>query len=133
MAGSILSQVNHIIAVVDEGKSWYSCKYGIPENKISVIMNTEDLEYYDSISIQKDLVEKFHDAFVISYIGGFGPHRGIDNAIRMMPYVIKTIPHAKLLLVGGKGSPIFEKTMRDLCAKLKLENHVEFTGGLILN
>lgn len=128
MARSILPRVSHIIAVVDEGKFFYSSQYGIPENKISVIMNTEDTDYFDTIPIQKTLVEKFKDNFVISYVGGFGPHRGIDTAIRMMPSVIKTIPHAKLLLIGGKGNPSFEKTMRDLCVELNLENNVEFTG-----
>ena len=40
MAGSILSRVNRIIAVVDEGKSWYSLNMVFRKTRFSVIMNT---------------------------------------------------------------------------------------------
>lgn len=128
MAKSILLQIDHIITVIDEGKEFYSQEYGIPKNKISVIMNTEDLEHYDAISIQNNLLFKWQNNFVVSYIGGFGPHRGIDTAIKAMSAIVEAIPHAKLLLVGGKGSPSFEQSMRDLCKELEVEDYVEFTG-----
>lgn len=128
MAKSILPQIDHIIAVIDEGKEFYSREYDIPKNKISVIMNTEDLQYYDAISIQNNLLVKWQNNFVVSYIGGFGPHRGIDTAIKATPAIIESIPHAKLILVGGKGSSSFEQSMQDLCKQLGVEEDVEFTG-----
>ena len=127
-ASIVLPQVSHVIAVIDEGKEYYKKWYGIKDDRISVIMNTEDLEYYDSIKIKDEIIEENASKYIISYIGGFGPHRGIDTAIQAMPHIIDSIPDAKLQLVGGKGSPAFETAMHQLCKDLKIEQHVEFTG-----
>ena len=127
MSKSTLPEVSHIISVIDEGKTYYSKEYRIPENNITVVMNAEDLGYYDSIPIHFDILKKYKTNFVISYIGGFGPHRGIDTAIRMMAEVIKVIPTAKLILVGA-GSPAFDTTIRTLCKEMNVENNIDFTG-----
>ncbi len=127
-AKKVLHKVNHIIAVINEGKEYYHDNYKIPNDRITVIMNTEDLNFYDSIEIKDEVIGRFSKKYIISYIGGFGPHRGIDTAIRAMPNVIKAIPHAQLLLVGGKGSPKFESEIHALIKDLHLEDHVHLTG-----
>ncbi len=127
-AKTVLQQVKHIIAVIDEGKEYYQNYYKIPNDRITVIMNTEDLDFYDSIKLKNDIIEKYANKYIISYIGGFGPHRGIDTAIRAMPNVIRAIPHAQLLLVGGKGSPKFESEIHTLINSLNLKEHVYLTG-----
>lgn len=133
MALTILPKVDHIIAVIDEGKKIYSLDYQISDDRITTIMNTEDLNYYDSISIHQKIVNKYANNFVMLYVGGFGPHRGIETAINALPEIIDKIPHAKLLLVGGGGSPEYAITIHDLCKKLKLENNIEFTGWVNFN
>jgi len=126
---SILTHVDRVITVVDEAKEHYINDCGIPPEKITVLMNTEDLEEFDNLGINKSLVAKYKNDFVISYIGGFGPHRGIDTAIKAMPKVLRKIPEAKLLLVG-KGSKKYEEEMKKLCKSLEVENNVEFTGWI---
>ena len=44
-AKTVLQQVKHIIAVIDEGKEYYQNYYKIPNDRITVIMNTEDLDF----------------------------------------------------------------------------------------
>lgn len=128
IAKEVLPQVNHIIAVVDEGKKYYENVYGIQNNRITVIMNTEDLDYYDSIKINDEIIKENSSKYIISYIGGFGPHRGIDTAIKAMPKIVMAIPDAQLLLVGGKGSLKFESEIRDLINSLNVKDHVKLTG-----
>ena len=125
---SVLQRMDRIITVVDEAKEHYVNDCGIPSEKITVVMNAEDLDKFGNLKIDQSLVTKYENNFVVSYIGGFGPHRGIDTAIKSMPQILKEIPDAKLLLVGGKGSEEYEKELKKLCEELKVENNVEFTG-----
>ncbi len=125
---SVLQHVDRIIAVVEESKEHYINDCGVPPEKITVVMNAEDLEDFGNLEIDESLVRKYKTNFVISYIGGFGPHRGMDTAIKAMPDVVEEIPDARLLLVGGKGSEEYEEELKKLCKELKVENNVEFTG-----
>ncbi|MHC1577405.1 MAG: glycosyltransferase family 4 protein [Candidatus Methanospirareceae archaeon] len=125
---SVLQHVDRIIAVVEESKEHYINDCGVPPEKITVVMNAEDLEDFGNLEIDESLVRKYKNNFVISYIGGFGPHRGMDTAIKAMPDVVEEIPDARLLLVGGKGSEEYEEELKKLCKELKVENNVEFTG-----
>lgn len=125
---SVLRRVDRIITVVDEAKEHYVNDCGVPPEKITVVMNAEDLDEFGNLEIDQSLVTKYENNFVVSYIGGFGPHRGIDTVIKSMPKILKEIPNAKLLLVGGKGSEEYEKELKKLCEELKVENNVEFTG-----
>jgi len=119
-----VNNVNHIIVVVDEQKDRL-VKMGILSDKITVVMNTEDLDVFDNAVIDDDIVTKYNNNFIISYIGGFGPHRGLDTPIKAMPKILQKIPDAKLLLVGKGGN---EDDLKQLCGKLGVKENVIFTG-----
>jgi len=123
----VLQRVDRIITVVDEAKDHYVIDCRVPAENITVVMNAEDLDEFGNLETKESLVTKYENDFVISYIGGFGPHRGIDTAIESMPTVLEEIPDARLLLVG-KGSGEFDKEMNELCKDLKVENNVVFTN-----
>ena len=125
---SVLKEVDEIIAVVEEGKDHYINECDISPNKITVVMNTEDIDVFNNIPIDSSIIAEYNDEFVISYIGGFGPHRGIDTAMKSISKVLNEIPNAKLLLVGGKGSKKHEKELNQIYKELNIRNHVEFTG-----
>lgn len=124
---SMLQRVDRIITVVDEAKEHYINDCGVSPEKITVVMNTEDLEEFSNLEIDESLVTNYKNNFVISYIGGFGQHRGVDTAIKSMSNVLEEMPNAKLLLVG-KGSKVYEEELRELCKDLNVENNVECTG-----
>ena len=117
---------DHIIVVIEEQKERF-VKLGISSKKIAVIMNTEELDVFDTAEIK---YLGYEDNFVISYVGGFEPHRGLDTAIKAMPKILEKIPNAKLLLVGGKGSGKYENELKKLCKELEVEEHVIFTGWI---
>ena len=77
---------------------------------MTVIENTEDLDYFRGIPPDAELLGRWKGDFVISYIGGFGGrHRGLDTAIEAMPAILESIPNARLLLVGeGSIRPVLE-------------------------
>lgn len=120
----ILKHVDHVITVVEEAKRRI-ITLGIPEEKISVACNTESLSFWKEFSLDEEIVRKFENHFIISYIGGFGPHRGLDCAIKAMVYVSKEAPESKLLLVG-RGAEWYELKLKNLVIQLNLESHVQF-------
>ncbi|RLI93481.1 MAG: glycosyltransferase WbuB [Candidatus Altiarchaeales archaeon] len=126
-----VKRANKIITVVEEAKNHYVRDCRIPPEKITVMMNTMDLETFDDAEI-KSVCNNYKDNFIISYIGCFGPHRGIDTSIKAMPKILEKIPNAKLLLVGG-GLKGYEEEIKKLCKDLKVENNVIFTGWVNFN
>ncbi len=115
-----------VIAVVDEMKELFIKKYQTPSQKIKVITNTEKKEFasnFSSCSILS-LEKSYEKKFVISYVGGFGPHRGLDTAIKGMIKIKKTIPNALLLLTGPKNKDV-NTHLRSLINQLNVEDHVE--------
>jgi len=129
---SILNHVDGVITVVDESKEHYIKDCKIPSEKITVVMNVEDLEEFCNLKIDENLDTKYKNNFIISYIGGFGPHRGTDIAIRSMPKVLEEISNAKLLLVG-RGPKEYKERLNKLRKELKIRNNVEFTGWVDFN
>jgi glycosyltransferase involved in cell wall biosynthesis len=73
---------------------------GVARERIIEVTNTEDGGYFAGLPIDPELTQRFGDAFVILYIGGFDPERGIDTALEAMPAVLKEIPNAMLVLIG---------------------------------
>lgn len=120
-----MNRAAHVIAVVPEAKSEYE-RMGIDPGKISVVSNTVDLEWFDSL-VPENLPTD-HDRFVITYVGTLsGPHRGLDTAIKAMPRVIDHIPSALLRFAGG-GS--FENQITSFVRDQGIDEHVEFTGWI---
>lgn len=120
-----VSKCDAVIAVVDEGRERLIAA-GIPGGSVTVVENTEDLEHFETLGIDAPLLEKYRSNFVISYVGGFGAHRGLDTAIKAMPEVLDAIPNALLLLVGdGRIRHELEK----LAHASGVGNSVEFAGS----
>ncbi|MFQ5429968.1 MAG: glycosyltransferase family 4 protein, partial [Phycisphaerae bacterium] len=100
-------------------------KLGATLEDILVVTNTEDVDYFDGLEIDESVVERFRDDFVILYVGGFGPQRGLDVAIRAMPSILESIPNARFVLVG---SGIIQSELEALAEQLELGDRVTFEG-----
>lgn len=113
---------DHILVVIDEAKDRLIAE-GIDRDKITIIENTEDADYFQGIPLDQGVIIHYATNFVISYIGGFGPHRGLDTAVKSMPDILQSIPNAKLLLVGGGN--LYTEELKKLVIELSLDKHVE--------
>ena len=120
-----LKMSTKIIVVVEE-EIGRLVKLGVPTQKIVVIHNTEDPNELDKLqSSIPDFSEQFRDKFVITYIGGFSRHRGLDVLIKAMPLILDEIPNAHLLLVGDG---VMKDHLVKMCEKIGIEDKVTFTG-----
>ncbi len=117
-------RASHIFVVVDEIKDRLVAK-GIPPEKITVVENTVKVEEFLSFPIDRDLTRELEGQFIIGYVGGFSPHRGLDTAIRAMARILEEIPDARLLLVG---EGVMMAELKELSGELGVDDSVLFTG-----
>ena len=101
---------------------------GVAESKLTVIPNAVNIEQFEQIT-EKDsvLVEELglKDKKVLGFIGSFYAYEGLDLLVDAMPEIIKHIPEAHLLLVGGGPQEANLKAQVNL---LGLQDRVTFTG-----
>lgn len=99
--------------------------YGIPDERIHVISNTEDETTFQFKPEQADfsIREQYKDKFLISYIGGIGVHRGLDTTLKAMPHIIKELPNIHFLIVGA--DPKSKVVIEDMVKELNIGAYVE--------
>ena len=120
--GNVLRQADHIIAVVDEMKERLTTQHGTDPEKITVISNYEDPEF---LNLAEEEIEKDSDFFVLSYIGGFSPARGLETVIEGMA-LLRDYPIR--LQIVGKGTPAVEAVYRKIVEDNGLQDSVELLG-----
>jgi glycosyltransferase involved in cell wall biosynthesis len=93
-------------------------KLGFKKNKISVV--------YNGIYCSKNLeqIKKFPIPTII-YLGRIKKYKRVDLLIRLMPQILKKVPHTKLLIAGWgtEGSVITDIVMRG-----SIKKNVEILG-----
>jgi glycosyltransferase involved in cell wall biosynthesis len=103
-------------------------KRGIPANKITVIPNAVDLSQFRfTATADPELVQKYGltRGSTLGFAGSFYAYEGLDILLRAMPLVMRAVPQARLLLLGGGPQ---EAGLRALAARLGLDRVVHFTG-----
>jgi len=121
----ILKEVDAVIVVIDESKERL-LRLGLPEDRIFVVPNTASREG-GTTPIDVEVVDRYRGRFVITYIGGFAPHRGLDTVVRAMPAVRARVPEVRLLLVGDRNER-YRRYLERLAEESGCADAVEMTG-----
>jgi len=100
MERTVLRQCARIIAVVPEGTRRIIDDYGVPADRVFVVSNTEDETTYDPGPPDADILGRYRDCWMATYVGGMGAHRGTDTAIRAAAIAGRRIERFKLVIVG---------------------------------
>jgi len=121
------NRYNKIICVVEEMKEKLVSKFDIETDKLIVVSNHEEKVFITNFqnNSTQNCIDK--DVFSITYVGGFGPHRGLDTAIKGMSTIIKKVPKPKLYLIG-KGSADVEAKLKELIQENKVSLNVDLVG-----
>ncbi len=101
---------------------------GIPQEKVTVIPNAVDLEHFTVGGVpDQQLAEKLglNDAHVLGFIGSFYAYEGLHLLLQALPDILRTVPNARILLVGGG---IQESHLKQLATDLGVADKVVFTG-----
>ena len=97
-------------------------------DKIVVIPNGITIDEFDVPYSKEECREKLGlppDDEIILFLGGLSPPKGPDILLKAMPKILKNIPDARLIFVGGGG---MREELEILCEKLGVEGDVKFTG-----
>jgi glycosyltransferase involved in cell wall biosynthesis len=120
-----LREADAVIVVIEEARDRL-VDLGIDPGKIAVVPNTVTVQSGE-IPVDPEIVGRYRGRFVVSYIGGFAPHRGLDTVVRAVPIARRGVPDLRLVLVGG-GNEGYRKRLEGLARELRCDDIVEFTG-----
>ena len=119
-----LNQVDRIIVVVEEAIDRLEA-LGIDRGKIHSVQNYVNCEEYDKYDIIDNIVDKYKNELVYSYIGAFDTHRGLMILLEGYAKAITQGLKAHLMLIGrGK----IEKDLKKKAAELAVTQNVNFIG-----
>jgi glycosyltransferase involved in cell wall biosynthesis len=123
----LLMKCDLVLGVVQEARDRILAEHpGVDPHKVVNIENLESKEFVAAPPGAQRLIGDDH--FSVLYIGGFGPHRGIDTLIRAFAHLKRRGVNARLHLVGAKEGSAFLAMLRDLIAELDVASHVEIVG-----
>ena len=99
-----LPQCDRVIVVVPQAAERLLAD-GLAKDKIVVISNREDETTFtsDLARCDKEILSKYEDKWMITYVGGLGPHRGVDTVVRALPLLNGKIPNLLMTVVGAVG------------------------------
>lgn len=111
------------LVTVGEGYRLRLAEKGVPEEKMSVVMNGTDLEVYSPREKDATLLKQFglEGKFVVSYIGTVGMACGLEVVFDAAPKV----PEGVVFVIVGDGA--YRANLEDEAKKRGLTN-VVFTG-----
>lgn len=121
-------QADHVTTICNGLREELIATRGIEPDRITIIPNAVDVDRFQPVGqphagLQAQLGLDGH--FVLGFCGSFYAYEGLDLTVRAMPTILKAIPDAKLLLVGGGPE---EAAIKALVVELGLSGHVVFTG-----
>ncbi len=122
-----LAHCKRIIVVVPEAAKRLTDCYHLPQNKIVVISNTEDQSTFDIGNPDQAIIEKYRPYWTALYIGGIGPHRGIDTSVRAAGIAGRQIDNFKLLIVGIQ-KPQHRKQIISLARQANALDYIEMVN-----
>ncbi len=131
MERSICESADSLVAISENEKKDLIEGYGADKRKITVIYNGVDTEHFNPDIKAFEIRERYKiksDPLVV-YVGGIGIRKGIPYLIESIPHVLKEIPNAKFLLVGGSDTDFQNKLLARI-NKLNIQKSVIFTGSV---
>ncbi|TDO03890.1 glycosyltransferase family 4 protein [Sunxiuqinia elliptica] len=120
-----LNKADLVVTVENPLRSVYVEKVGIAPEKIICLPNMPSIKIFNSSNIDSSVQKRFRSHFVLLYAGGMDILRGIDVAIRAIPYLKEEIPDILLLLVGNIRKPFAPVEMAE---KLGVGEYVHLEG-----
>ena len=117
------------VTTICEGLRGDMLKRGIPVDRITVIPNAVDTTQFRSTASAEDagLREKYGltRGTTLGFAGSFYAYEGLDGLLRAMPLVLRAVPQARLLLLGGGPQ---DAELQALATRLGLDRVVHFVG-----
>lgn len=120
-----IAKANAVISVSDEFIDEVINRTDIDRSKIKLVPNTVRSSFYKDAKLNKEIIDRYRDNFVILYLGDTALRRGLQTAIGAVKELRSTISNLKLVIVGSSTTDsVLEKQVLDL----DLDDFVDFEG-----
>ena len=119
----MMKKFDFIITVVDEMKKRIIQQHNSKASKIFVVTNAENKDFVNYYKKENNAYFSKKNSFIISYVGGLAPHRGLHTAICGMQKITKKIPSAHLFLIGPAMNYV-KNHLKNLILKKRLTKNV---------
>ena len=120
-----IKKANKIITVSPEFVEEIVYRTKIDAEKILLVPNTIRKAFYENVIIDREIVKKYKDKFVLLYLGDTHLRRGLQTAISSAVKLSKQIENFKLVIVGENTTDIILKKQ---VKNLNIERFVDFEG-----
>jgi PEP-CTERM/exosortase A-associated glycosyltransferase len=122
-----LRRADHVTTICD-GLKGDIVERGIPERGITVIPNAVNVASFAYDAVPDAALRGklgLDDAFVLGFVGSFYAYEGLDLLLQALPLVLREVPRARVLLVGGGPQ---EAALKAMARTLGIADQVVFTG-----
>jgi len=99
---------------------------GIPENKITVVINVAN----PKIFYQRNKIRTNKDKYILVFPGTLAARYGLDIPIIALPELLKTIPNIMFRLIGDKND--YTDTLSVIAVTLGMQDHFEILASVPL-
>jgi glycosyltransferase involved in cell wall biosynthesis len=118
----LLSRAAALVAIAQFEIELYSRALDVPRERFRLIPVGTDLQLSDDAA---SALSPAPEAPVLASIGRLERYKGHQRVMAALPFVLRSRPDARLLIVGG--GP-YESELRGLAARLGLGDQVQFTS-----
>jgi glycosyltransferase involved in cell wall biosynthesis len=125
-----LQKADLVITVADSLKEIYINHVKVSPAKVITLPNTPRMSDFNLANVNKDILEKYKNKFVLFYGGSLDELRGIDFILQGIAKLKHEI-HNLLFLVAGKENRTF--SLQSLIMKYQVEKEVEYAGWVPLS
>jgi len=116
------------VTTICEGLRGDIVQRGVPEDRVTVIPNAVDISRFSTEGKPSVLLQKkygLEGKVVLGFIGSFYAYEGLSLLLQAMPGIVKSVPEACLLLVGGGPE---ESRLKEMIKDTGLQDRVIMTG-----
>jgi glycosyltransferase involved in cell wall biosynthesis len=96
-----IRKANRVIVVTEAARDYYVEQVGKPAKQFVIVPNSVRKEFYENYQLDEEIVERYKKDFTLLYLGDTGLRRGLKTAIAGMPAILKSVPNARLVIVGA--------------------------------
>lgn len=124
-----LRKASHLVTVTPGIKDEMISRYGVAQEKISIITNGVDLQRFKPAPMPeaRARVGLAPDYKYVGFVGGLFPWHGLDQLVEAAPYILEKVPSARFVIVG---SGMMESALKDMVANNGLDHAFIFTGSV---
>lgn len=119
------SQLNHLILVTDEARTYYATHYGVPAAKITVVENFPEVDELLNYEINNTVQQKYAGRKMLLYFGDTGLRRGTGTIIEAAKQ-LRNDPEYCFVIIGDSRE---QAKLLKLKEGNKLDN-LELTGAM---